>query len=199
NAGVMVPPYAKTEDGFELQFGTNHLGHFALTGRLLGALKAAAGSRLVVVSSLAHRYGGLDFADLAWESRPYSARRAYCDSKLANLLFAHELARRLEAAGANAPRVTAAHPGWTSTDLQRHASSFRFLNIFFGQDIRAGALPTLRAAFDPDARAGDYFGPSRHFEMHGPPVTVRSNARSRDEDAARRLWEISEELTGVAY
>ena len=198
NAGVMVPPYGKTEDGFELQFGTNHLGHFALVEHLLPLLKATEASRIVVLSSLAHRGGNLDFSDLDWQKRKYSAQRAYGDSKIANLYFAYELARRLKD-DPDAPLVTAAHPGWTRTELQRHSGLFSFLNNFFAQDVGMGTLPTLRAAFDPQAQSGDYFGPARHFEMHGHPVKVRSNARSRDPEIARRLWETSEALTGVSY
>jgi NAD(P)-dependent dehydrogenase (short-subunit alcohol dehydrogenase family) len=198
NAGVMFPPYSKTEDGFELQFGTNHLGHFALVGRVAALLHATEGSRLVVVSSLAHKNGKLKFSDLNWEQRRYSAPQAYCDSKLANLLFAYEYARRLKDQGKSL-RVTAAHPGWTSTELQRHVPFSGLFNAVLGQSIEMGALPTLRAACDPAAQPGDYFGPARWFEMGGPPVKVPSNAASHDEDAARRLWAVSETLTGVAY
>ncbi len=198
NAGVMMPPYGKTEDGFELQFGTNHLGHFALIGRLMPLLLATASARIVVLSSLAHRGGRIDFDDLTWEKRRYKTMRAYADSKIANLHFTYELARRLEGVG-GAPRVTAAHPGWTRTELQRHTSLFSFLNNFFSQDVQMGTLPTLRAAFDPGAAPGDYFGPSRVFEMWGPPVKVKSNARSHDRTIAGRLWEVSESLTGVSF
>lgn len=195
NAGVMMCPYSKTRDGFEMQFGTNHLGHFALTGQLLPLLKKTTGSRIVVLSSLAHKMGNLDFSDLNWEKRKYNTQKAYGDSKLANLYFAYELARKLESEGNN-PTVTAAHPGWTATELQRHSGLAGFLNNFFAQGVDMGALPTLRAAIDPDAHPGDYFGPRKHFEMHGYPVKVKSNARSHDRDAARELWKQSEELTG---
>jgi len=198
NAGVMFPPYTKTADGFELQFGTNHLGHFALAGRLLPLLHATAGSRLVVVSSLAHKQGRLDFSDLNWERRKFNTQQAYCDSKLANLLFAYELARRVKSEGKSL-RVTAAHPGWTRTELQRHVPAFRFLNPIFSQGVEMGALPTLRAACDPQAQSGDYFGPSGMFEMRGAPVKVPSNTASHDTEAARKLWAVSERLTGVAY
>lgn len=153
NAGVMMCPLSRTAEGFEMQFGTNHLGHFALTGQLLPLL--GPGSRVVVVSSLAHRRGRLDLEDLNWEKRSYDAYKAYFDSKLANLYFTYELAKKLETKGV---RVTAAHPGWTATDLQKHTPTFKFLNRFFGQGPREGALPTLRAAFDDDAHNGDYFG-----------------------------------------
>lgn len=198
NAGVMMCPYSKTRDGFELQFGTNHLGHFALVGHLLPLLKKTDGSRLVMLSSLGHRGGDIDFADLHWEARRYKPGQAYADSKLANLYFTYELARKVGNAGSN-PLVTAAHPGWTGTELQRHTKVFNFLNRVFAQDVEMGALPTLRAATDPEAGPGDYFGPAKHFEMHGPPVVVRSSDRSHDADAARELWMRSEELTGIRY
>jgi NAD(P)-dependent dehydrogenase (short-subunit alcohol dehydrogenase family) len=197
NAGVMFPPYSKTADGFELQFGTNHLGHFALVGRLLPLLHATTASCLVVVSSLAHKRGKLDFSDLSWEARKYNAQQAYCDSKLANLLFAYELAQRATNQGTT--RATAAHPGWTRTELQRHAPILRLFNPIFSQSVEMGALPTLRAACDPSARSGDYFGPSGRFEVGGPPVKVPSSAASHDSEAARKLWKVSEALTGVAY
>ena len=197
NAGVMMCPYAQTRDGFEIQFGTNHLGHFALTLRLLPLLAQARDSRVVTVSSLAHKRGKLDFSDLGWSRRRYSTVQAYCDSKLANLYFTYELARRIEAAGAN-PKVTAAHPGWTATDLQRHLGIFKHLNPLFGQSIVMGALPTLRAAID-DAEPGDYFGPDGFLEQKGHPVEVRSTALARNAEAARRLWSLSEEMTGLRY
>src|SRR5262249_52655994 len=155
NAGVMIPPYSKTDDGFELQFGTNHLGHFALTAQLIDTLNKTEGSRIVNVSSGAHRYGNIDFGDLTWEKRPYKAWRAYGDSKIANLYFTLELSRRLRDAGSRVI-VTAAHPGWTATDLQRHTGFVNFLNGFLAQDISMGTLPTLRAAYDADASGGDY-------------------------------------------
>ncbi len=198
NAGVMFPPYGKTADGFELQFGTNHLGHFALVGRLASLLHATQDARLVVVASLAQKAGKLDFADLNWESRKYNTQRAYCDSKLANLLFAYEYARRLNDQGKTLC-VTAAHPGVTSTELMRHVPVFRRLSPFLSQSAKVGALPTLRAACDPAAQTGDYFGPAGLFELGGSPVKVRSNAASHDQEAARRLWTVSEKLTGVAY
>jgi NAD(P)-dependent dehydrogenase (short-subunit alcohol dehydrogenase family) len=198
NAGVMMCPYAKTKDGFEIQFGTNHLGHFALTLRLLPLLKKTQGSRVVLVSSQAHKRGKLDFSDLNWTQRKYSTVQAYSDSKLANLYFTYELARKLKAEGNN-PMVTAAHPGWTTTELQRHMGRFKFLNNVFGQGSSMGALPTLRAALDPAASSGDYFGPDKFFELHGHPVKVKSTARSHDADAARELWRKSEEMTGMVH
>jgi NAD(P)-dependent dehydrogenase (short-subunit alcohol dehydrogenase family) len=196
NAGVMVPPYGKTEDGFELQFGTNHLGHFALTGKLLPLLKAAGKARIVTVSSGAHNWGNLNFDDLTWENREYKPGTAYGDSKLSNLYFTYKLADLLKNTDI---KVTAAHPGWTATDLQKHSKLFMFLNPFFAQKPGMGCLPTLRAAFDPDAQSGDYFGPKGFMEMKGYPVKVSSNDLSRDTAVADRLWKVSEELTKVSY
>ncbi len=198
NAGIMMCPFARTSDGFEIQFGTNHLGHFALTGQLLPLLKQNRDSRIVMVSSAAHHRGKLDLADLNWESRKYKTVQAYCDSKLANLLFTLELARKLGEAN-NTPLVTAAHPGWSRTDLQRHVGIIRWLGYFMGQDQAMGALPTLRAAVDQAAAPGDYFGPGGRREMKGPPVKVEPAASARDSATARELWRISEELTGVQY
>lgn len=198
NAGVMMCPYAKTEDGFEIQMGTNHLGHFALTGQLMPLLKNTKGSRIVATSSVGHRAGNISFSDINWERRKYNKSRAYGDSKLANLYFTYELAGRIGRNG-DTPKVTAAHPGWTRTELQRHSGGIQFLNNFFSQGPDMGVLPTLRAAFDPEAEPGDYFGPSRLFEMQGYPVKVKSNGRSRNRTAARRLWELSEKMTGVSF
>ncbi len=198
NAGVMMCPYATTRNGFEIQFGTNHLGHFALTGHLLSLLRATEDSRVVNVSSLAHWQGEPDFDDIHWQRRSYSTSQAYCDSKLANLLFTLGLVEKLED-HADTPMVLAAHPGWTRTDLQRHAWKYRFLGLFLAQDAATGALPTLRAAVDPEALPGDYFGPSKKKEMHGPPAIAALSERARDHEAARRLWQLSEELTGVSY
>ncbi len=196
NAGVMAPPESQTEDGFELQFGTNHLGHFALVGHLMPLLQSTRGARIVVLSSQAHRFAKPDFEDLNWRDRRYNASRAYGASKFANLSFALELARRLDGAG---PVVTAAHPGWTETELQRHSGPVRFLNRFFAQNVEMGALPTLRAAFDPAAQPGDYFGPKGFLELRGAPVKVAPSARVLDEETAGRLWHVSEGLTGVSY
>jgi len=198
NAGVMACPYSKTHDGFEIQFGTNHLGHYALTGHLLPLLKKTNESRVVVMSSLAHKGGNLDFSDLNWDNRKYNTHKAYCDSKLANLYFAYELARKLEGEGNN-PKITVAHPGWTATELQRYSRIFSFLNKIFAQGVSMGALPILRAAIDEDASPGEYFGPGKYFEMRGHPVRVDSNARSHDTNAAHQLWKQSEEMTGVKY
>ncbi|MDR9825255.1 oxidoreductase [Vibrio sp. FNV 38] len=195
NAGVACP-YAKTDDGFEILMGTNHLGHFALVGHLLGTLKKTPNSRVVVVSAGAHKASKIDFDDLNWEKRKYSNFTAYADSKLANLYFAYELKRRLESEGGN-PMVTAAHPGWTTSELQRGV--VKFLNIFFGQSKEMGALPTLRAAIDKSASSGDFFGPQDFFELHGAPIQVESSKQSHDVDAARKLWSLSEKITGIKY
>jgi NAD(P)-dependent dehydrogenase (short-subunit alcohol dehydrogenase family) len=198
NAGVMVPPLGRTAQGFELQFGTNHLGHFALAGRLLPLVLRTPAARVVVVSSSAQNYGRIDFDDLNWERRPYRAWTAYCQSKLANMLFALELQRILSTAGSDV-RATAAHPGWTATDLQRTAVAARFLNPLFAMRPADGALPTLRAATDSAAAGGSYWGPSRVFELNGPPAAARIPDRAKDERVAVRLWEVSEKLTGVSY
>jgi len=198
NAGVMMCPYSKTEDGFEIQMGTNHLGHFALTGQLMPLLKKTPDSRIVATSSVVHRNGAIDFSDLNWESRPYKTGKAYGDSKIANLYFTYALAKKLSVSGSN-PIVCAAHPGWTATELQRHSGLFSFLNNFFAQSLSMGTLPTLRAATDPEVNNGDYYGPGGMMEMRGYPLKVKSNQRSRDEKSAEKLWELSEEMTGVSY
>jgi NAD(P)-dependent dehydrogenase (short-subunit alcohol dehydrogenase family) len=198
NAGVMVPPLGRTAQGFELQFGTNHLGHFALAGRLLPLVLRTPGARVVVVASAAQNFGHIDFDDLNWERRPYRGWAAYCQSKLANMLFALELQRRLSTSGSEV-RATAAHPGWTATDLQRTSGVARFLNPLFAMKPADGALPTLRAATDPAAAGASYWGPSGVLEMSGPPVAARISARAKDQAVAARLWEVSEKLTGVSY
>lgn len=198
NAGVMMPPYSKTSDGFELQFGTNHLGHFALTLQLLDLIDRTEKSRIVNVSSNAHKYGKINFEDLNWESRKYKAMASYGDSKIANLYFTYMLGKMLREKGSKI-LVTAAHPGWTATDLQRHNGLFEFFNGFFAMKMGQGALPTLRAATDPVAQSGDYFGPDGWQEWRGYPVKVESNALSRDTEIARKLWDVSEALTGIHY
>lgn len=206
NAGVMVPPRTTTADGFELQFGTNHLGHFAYTGHILDCLAAVDGSRIVTVSSIAHQRGRMHWDDLQWE-RSYNRMAAYQQSKLANLLFTFELQRRLDAAGL-APIALAAHPGVSSTELSRYIPGAELPGVkqVLGavmsltlQSAAAGALPTLRAATDPDATGAQYYGPSGLREMRGPPVLVMPRPQAvRSEDMAR-LWTVSEELTGVEY
>ena len=204
NAGVMIPPLSRTADGFELQFGTNHLGHFALTNLLLPHV--AADGRVVTVSSDAHRAGAIDFDDLNWERRRYRPWRAYGQSKLANLLFTTELQRRLTEAGSTV-KATAAHPGYAATNLQSHSGS-RLLafamehvgNRLIAQDAAGGALPTLYAAV-ADIPGGSFAGPSGPFGLglRGAPKLVARSAAARDAEAARRLWLVSEELTGVGF
>jgi NAD(P)-dependent dehydrogenase (short-subunit alcohol dehydrogenase family) len=198
NAGIMHPPYGKTAQGFETQFGVNHLGHYALTGLLLDLLIQTPQSRVVTVSSMGHRFGRIDFEDLNWEKKEYKPNPAYGQSKLANLLFTYELQRKLTAAGKDTLAV-AVHPGWTATNLQVHSSVLRFFNRFFAQEPPMGALPTLYAATEPEVDGGEYFGPGGLVEMRGYPKPVQSNDRSHDETVAARLWEVSEELTGVRY
>lgn len=198
NAGVMMPPYSKTEDGFELQMGTNHFGHFALTAQLFDLLRNTSGSRVVNVSSMAHHRGNINLDDLTWEKRDYKTMNAYADSKIANIFFTRELSRRVEMDGRN-PMVVAAHPGWTKTDLQRHSGLANFLNPFFAQDIKMGALPTLYAAVAGDVKSGDYYGPSGWQEMKGYPKKVGMNAKTENLDKSKRLWEISEKQTGSEF
>lgn len=199
NAGVMMPKKrSSTADGFELQIGVNHLGHFALTALLLPALERAPAARVVNVASQAHRGGRIDFNDLHYHERPYRRIGSYGQSKLANLLFTFELARRLEASGSTVSAL-AAHPGWTATELQRHTPSFELFNRFLAMKVEQGALPTLRAAVDPEARSGDYYGPQGFYEMRGYPVRVGSSKAARSRGDAERLWQMSEELTDVRF
>jgi len=205
NAGIMAIPRRDTADGFEMQLGTNHLGHFALTGRLLDAIRPEG--RIVTVSSQAHRMGRMDFEDLMGE-RKYGAWRAYGQSKLANLLFMRSLAERLERAGSTIASV-AAHPGFASTHLQAVAPEMKGrgwqvkimdgVNKVMAQSAAMGALPTLYAATFPAIRSGDYVGPDGFGEQRGHPKLVGMNASARDDAVANRLWTVSEELTGVRY
>lgn len=205
NAGIMAIPRRETADGFEMQLGTNHLGHFALTGRLLEAIRPDG--RIVTVSSQAHRMGRMDFDDLMGE-RKYGAWRTYGQSKLANLLFMRGLAKRLERAGSSVASV-AAHPGYASTHLQAVAPEMRGqgwmtkvmggLNKVMAQSAAMGALPTLYAATVPAIRSGDYVGPDGFGEQRGHPKLVGMNESARDDAAANRLWTVSEDLTGVRY
>ncbi|MDP7704699.1 MULTISPECIES: SDR family NAD(P)-dependent oxidoreductase [unclassified Mycobacterium] len=198
NAGVMYPPKSTTADGFEMQFGTNHLGHFALTGLLLDRLLPVPGSRVVVVSSVGHRIrAAIHFDDLQWE-RSYSRVGAYGQSKLANLLFTYELQRRLAPRGTTV--AVAAHPGVSDTELTRHMPTLlaRLGKPLF-QPAELGALPTLRAATDPAVQGGQYYGPDGFQEVRGYPKLVASSAQSHDVNLQRRLWAVSEELTGVTY
>ena len=202
NAGVMDVPYGKTEDGFELHLGINHLGHFALTGLLMPQLMMVPGSRIVSVSSVAHKQGAIDFDDLAY-TREYNSSRAYARSKLANLLFTFELNRRLAAASAPTTAL-AAHPGLSRTDLYRYEKPavslvIRLISPFLMQNAAMGALPTLRAAADPAALGGTYFGPAGRKEFKGYPVPVEAVPAAHDAEAARQLWAESEKLTGVSF
>ena len=207
NAGVMALPYRKTADGFEMQLGTNHLGHFALTGRLLPALAPQPEARVVTVSSVAHRMGRIRFDDLQSERR-YERWTAYGQSKLANLLFMFELGRHAAAAGLSL-RSVAAHPGYADTNLQLAGPRMSgrglmeraslLTNKLLAQSSERGALPTLYAATVPGLPSGSYVGPDGPFEARGHPRLVGASAPARDETTARRLWEVSEDLTGVRY
>ncbi|MDX2381317.1 MAG: oxidoreductase [Acidimicrobiia bacterium] len=199
NAGIMVPPRELTTDGFESQFGVNHLGTFALTGRVLGKLGEQEGSRVVVTSSLAHRTGKIFFDDID-ASASYRAQQRYQQSKLANLLFMYELDRRLTAAESDTI-ATGCHPGIAETELSRHmpkaiALIAPVLRPFFNTALQ-GAWPTLMAATSPDVGGGDYCGPSRRKETSGPATTVGSTSTARDVELARKLWDLSVEMTGV--
>jgi NAD(P)-dependent dehydrogenase (short-subunit alcohol dehydrogenase family) len=207
NAGVMAIPYARTVEGFEMQLGTNHLGHFALTGLLLERLLETPGSRIVSVSSTAHSFGRMRWEDLQSE-KSYSKWRAYGQSKLANLLFTYELQRRLEASGATTLAV-ACHPGYAATNLQTAGPKLAgsslaeqgmlLLNRLMAQPAEMGALPTLYAAFAEGVQGADYFGPDGLAETRGHPKKVQSSSRSRIPDDQARLWEVSEALTRVRY
>jgi NAD(P)-dependent dehydrogenase (short-subunit alcohol dehydrogenase family) len=199
NAGIMIPPLSRTADGFEMQFGTNHLGHFALTNLLLPQITG----RVVTVASGAHRMGRIDFSDLNWEHKSYRAWRAYGQSKLANLLFTAELQRRLIDAGSDV-EANAAHPGYSATNLQSHSENALMHalmvigNRVIAQDDKGGALPSLYAAV-ADVPGNSYAGPSGFMESRGAPKLVgRSNA-ALDTETARRLWDVSEQLTGVSF
>jgi NAD(P)-dependent dehydrogenase (short-subunit alcohol dehydrogenase family) len=209
NAGVMALPLARTKQGFEMQIGTNHFGHFALTGQLLDALKVAPAARVVNTASLAHTWTrGLDLDDPNWERKPYRKWDAYGKTKLANLLFTYELQRRLARAGLPLIAV-AAHPGYSATNLQMAGPQIeksalgkvlmRVANALFAQPAEIGALPQLYAATMPDVQGGEYYGPDGFKENRGFPQKVRSSRKSHDEETARRLWELSERLTGVKY
>ena len=202
NAGVMTTPKSTTADGFELQFGTNHLGHFAFTGLLVDHLADVPGARVVTVSSNGHKMlADIHFDDLQWE-RGYSRMRAYSQSKLANLLFTYELQRRLS--DGHTAVAVAAHPGFSSTELGRNLPNVLqpVVNAFsplLGQSAAMGALPTLRAATDPGVLGGQYFGPDGFGEQRGYPKVVASSEKSHDLALQRRLWAVSEELTGVTF
>ncbi len=204
NAGVMGIPYRQTAQGFEMQFGTNHLGHFALTGLLLPTILATPNARVVTVSSYMHIFGHIAFKDLN-ATKGYERWTAYCQSKLANLLFAYELQRRFGQAGVSAISV-ACHPGYAATNLQTAGPKMDGSRIgqalwqgmnLFAQSAAAGALPLLYAATAPGLHGGEYIGPRQMFGIRGAPHIARSSVRSYDEHKARSLWQVSEELTGV--
>jgi NAD(P)-dependent dehydrogenase (short-subunit alcohol dehydrogenase family) len=197
NAGIMAVPRGRTADGFERQFGVNHLGHFALTGLLIDRILQAPGARVVTVSSASHPFTGIDFGNLNGE-KSYGRWRAYVQSKLANLLFMFELQRRFERAGARALSA-AAHPGWTTTRLFVHLPVVGALSGAFAQSPAMGALPILYAAAAPDVRGGDYIGPAGIFHLSGYPVRVSAGAGARDKAAAEKLWQVSESMTGIRY
>jgi NAD(P)-dependent dehydrogenase (short-subunit alcohol dehydrogenase family) len=206
NAGVMAVPQQRTRQGFELQFGTNHLGHFALTGLLLSLMRRAHAPRVVTVSSGGHRAGRIHFDDLNWEKRRYSRWFTYTQSKLANLLFSSELQRRAVAAGSDLLAV-AAHPGYAATNLSSGPATGSVIyrwggkvsDALLGQSDRMGALPQLYAATMTDVGPDDYWGPDGFMEQRGWPKRVGRSGAARDPDAARRLWNASEQLTGVSY
>jgi NAD(P)-dependent dehydrogenase (short-subunit alcohol dehydrogenase family) len=203
NAGIMWVPQQRSDDGFELQFGTNHLGHFALTGRLLARLSRAQAPRVVTLSSNEHRRGHLHFDDLQLDRR-YGSRKAYRQSKLANAAFGLELDQRLRAAGSPIKSVLA-HPGYTATNLQTAGKTgpmnavMMLGNLLIGQSAEMGALPTLYAATAPDVEGGEYYGPDRFREYRGYPKRVEVKPEGRDPEIRDRLWSVSEELTGVTY
>lgn len=205
NAGIMTTPYFLTKDGLEAQMGTNHFGHFALTGLLFGLLKNTSASRIINVSSMAHKQGKMDFSNLLFENgKSYSPIKSYGRSKLSNLLFTYELQRRLESAGIGCIAV-AAHPGVSNTNLARFLEDkliFKILKplimpLMQSQDM--GALPQIRASVDENVKGGEFYGPDGFNEMKGFPVLVKSNSASHNLEDARKLWEVSEKITGVKF
>lgn len=205
NAGIMTTPYFLTKDGLEAQNGTNHFGHFALTGQLFDTIKKTPGSRIVNVSSMAHKQGKMDFDNLLFENgKGYSPIKSYGRSKLMNLLFTYELQRKLEAEGINSISVSA-HPGVSNTNLARYLEDKLIFKILmplmspFIQEQDMGALPQIRASVDENVKGGEYYGPGGFREMKGFPVLVQSNKASHNLEDARKLWEVSEKLTGVRF
>jgi len=205
NAGIMTTPYFLTNDGFEAQLGTNHLGHFALTGQLIDLLVKTPMSRVVNVSSMAHKWGKMDFNNLQFEQgKGYSPIKAYGRSKLSNLLFTYELQRRFEKENLNSIAV-AAHPGVSNTNLNRYISGkflYKIVSPLAGsvmQTAYMGALPQIRASVDPNVKGSEYYGPDGFNEMKGYPVLVKSNQASHNTEDAKKLWEVSEKLTGVNF
>ncbi len=204
NAGVMNPPKREvTKQNFEVQFGTNHLGHFSLTGLLLDILKNTPNSRIAVQSSIVHKTESMKpdihFNDLNFE-KSYNRDQAYAQSKLANLLFAYELDRRLKA-NHSKTIVTAAHPGYTKTNLQANSGFMMavIMNNILAQHVKIGVLPILRAATEEKLKGGEYFGPTKTMEMRGYPELVKSSDKSYDKELAKKLWEVSEKLTNLKY
>lgn len=205
NAGIMTTPYFRTKDGFEGQMGTNHLGHFALTGLLINLITITPRARVVNVSSIAHKQGKMNFDNLLYENgKDYSPMSAYGRSKLSNLLFTYELQRLFEKNGINCFAVVA-HPGVSQTNLGRHIEGklwfriFRPLIMLITQTQDQGALPQIKASVNVNIKGGDYYGPNGLFEMTGYPVLVKSNKASHSLEDARKLWEISEKLTGIKF
>ena len=205
NAGIMTTPYFLTKDGLEAQNGTNHFGHYALTGLLMDLIVKSPGSRIVNVSSNAHKYGKMDFENLLFENgKDYTPMKSYARSKLSNLLFTYELQRAFELKGIDSIAV-AAHPGASRTNLGRFLENkWWFKPLFalmapFTQDQAQGALPQIRASVDPNVKGGEYYGPSGFGEMKGDPVLVKSNNASHDQEDAKQLWEVSQKLTGITY
>jgi NAD(P)-dependent dehydrogenase (short-subunit alcohol dehydrogenase family) len=196
NAGVMMPPEGKTEDGFESQFGVNYLGHFALTGLLFDRLQSTTGSRVVTLSSIAHRGALIDFENLRLE-KPYDQKREYYQSKLADLLFTLELGRRIDAIEASVLSVSC-HPGFTKTELQRHVDPAILDKMTF-MDAWQGALPTLMAATGPNVEQGDYYGPDGPGELGGFPAIGEIDASALDTAVAKRLWDVGQNVTGIAF
>lgn len=203
NAGIMISPYFLTRDGLEGQNGINHFGHFALTGQLIDLIKKTPDSRIVNVSSNAHKYGKMDFDNLLFENgKDYSPMKSYSRSKLANLLFTYELQRKFSSNGTSTIAV-AAHPGASKTNLVKYVEDkwwFKLLSPLMGvmaQDATRGALPQIRAAVDPEVKGGQYYGP--HKGMKGDPVLVESNGSSHDTESAKKLWEVSENITGISF
>ncbi len=205
NAGIMTTPYFLTKDGLEAQNGTNHFGHFALTGQLFELIKNTPNSRVVNVSSMAHKQGKMDFDNLLFENgRGYSPIKSYGRSKLMNLLFTFELQRKFDTSGIKSIAI-AAHPGVSNTNLFQYLEDKMIFKILkplmspFIQEKEMGALPEIRAAVDPNVKGGEYYGPGGFNEMKGFPVLVQSNAASHNLEDAKKLWEISEKLTGVKF
>jgi NAD(P)-dependent dehydrogenase (short-subunit alcohol dehydrogenase family) len=205
NAGIMTTPYFLTKDGLEAQNGTNHFGHFALTGQLFDLITGTPGSRVVNVSSMAHKQGKMDFNNLLFENGVgYTPIKSYGRSKLMNLLFTYELQRKFEYQKIDSKAV-AAHPGVSNTNLARYIEKKMVFKILmplmspFIQSQDMGALPQIRASVDPEVKGGEYFGPDGFNEMKGFPVRVKSNAASHNLEDAKKLWEISEKLTGIQY